>query len=204
MRVQIPNVQAFDLDVLMLVIPESKYAKRVPVTLGTLHIDKIIGLVTNEQLKYIDKSWQRGIISRIIAIKTAQLKENKTILDKIKGEVKLTHTIKIPAYQTISTTGLTGITAHVKRVNIVTEPRENDDYMVPCYSFMKPGSQRASVALRNLTHKTIELKKGNIVASVQAANAIPLMLASKSPEDSNISKNNSSLTPEATPERIEK
>ena len=89
-------------------------------------------------------------------------------------------------------------------MNIVTEPRENDDYTVPCYSFMKPGLWRASVALRNLTHKTIELKKGNIVASVQAANAIPLMLASKSPEDSNISKNNSSLTPEATPERIEK
>ena len=39
----------------MLVIPESKYAKKVPVTLGTLHIDEIIGLVTNEELA----TWHR-------------------------------------------------------------------------------------------------------------------------------------------------
>ena len=69
---------------------------------------------------------------------------------------------------------------------------------------MKPGSQRASVALQNLTNNIIKLKKGIVVASVQAANVIPPMLASKSPENSNISKNNSSLTPKATPERIEK
>ena len=41
-RLQIPNVQAFDLDVLMLVIPESEYSKTVPVTIGTIHIDEII------------------------------------------------------------------------------------------------------------------------------------------------------------------
>ena len=37
-RLQIPNMQAFDLDILMLVIPESEYSKSVPVTIGTLHI----------------------------------------------------------------------------------------------------------------------------------------------------------------------
>ena len=41
-RLKIPNVRAFDLDVLMLVIPESQYARKVPVTLGTIHIDEII------------------------------------------------------------------------------------------------------------------------------------------------------------------
>ena len=54
---QIPNVRAFDLDVLMLVIPESQYVRKVPVTLGTIHIHKIIGLITNEELHKIDKSW---------------------------------------------------------------------------------------------------------------------------------------------------
>ena len=32
LRLQIPNVRAFDMDMLMLVIPESEYAKQVPVT----------------------------------------------------------------------------------------------------------------------------------------------------------------------------
>ena len=39
---KIPNVQAFDLDVLMLVSPESEYSKKVPVTIGTIHIDEIM------------------------------------------------------------------------------------------------------------------------------------------------------------------
>ena len=46
LRMQIPGIEAFDLDVLILVIPESEYAKRVPITIGTLHIDEIISLIT--------------------------------------------------------------------------------------------------------------------------------------------------------------
>ena len=84
-RLQIPNVQAFDLDVLMLVIPESEYSKRVPVTIGTIHIDEIINLITDEELKLANRKWQRGIISR----KSLQMKENKDVLDKVTGDVKL-------------------------------------------------------------------------------------------------------------------
>ena len=62
-RMQVPGIAAFDLDVLMLVIPESEYSKRVPVTIGTLHIDEILNLITGEELRHADKSWQRGIIS---------------------------------------------------------------------------------------------------------------------------------------------
>ena len=89
-RLQIPNVQAFDLDVLMLVIPESEYSQGVPVTIGTIHIDKIINLITDEELKLANRKWQRGIISRKVAVKSLQLKENKDVLDKVTGDVKLT------------------------------------------------------------------------------------------------------------------
>ena len=167
------------MDVLMLVIPESQYARKVPITLGTIHIDEIIGLITEEELHTIDKSWQRGIISRKIAIRTAQLKENKSVLTQVKGDVKLTRPIKIPAYQTISVSGMTNVTAHSKRVNIVTEPGSNNDYTVPCYSYMKPGSRRANVLLRNLTSNPVELNKGSVVARVQAANAVPPMLRTR-------------------------
>ena len=56
-RLKIPNVQAFDLDVLMLVIPESEYSKSVPVTIGTIHIDEIINLITDEELKLANRKW---------------------------------------------------------------------------------------------------------------------------------------------------
>ena len=76
-RLQIPNVQAFDLDFLMLMIPESEYLKSVPVTIGTIHIDEIINLITDEELKLANRKWQRGIISRkgsceIVTIKRKQ------------------------------------------------------------------------------------------------------------------------------------
>ena len=89
LRMQIPGIAVFDLDVLMLVITESEYAKHVPVTIGTLHIDEIIGLITDEELQKADRSWQQEIISCKTVKKSVQLKENKDILDQVKGNVKL-------------------------------------------------------------------------------------------------------------------
>ena len=146
-RLQIPNVRAFDLYVLMLVIPESAYSKTVPVTIGTLHIDEVIKLITDEELKSADKKWRRGIISRKVAIKSLQLKENKDVLDKVTGDVKLTCNVQIPPMETITVSGITAVNSHTKRVNVITEPRENlDEYMVHSYSYMRPGSKRVSVA----------------------------------------------------------
>ena len=82
--------QAFNLDVLMLVIPESEYFRRVPITIGTIHIDEIIDLISDEELRMVSHQWQRGIISRKVVIKQMHLKENKDVLSQVKGEVKLT------------------------------------------------------------------------------------------------------------------
>ena len=50
LRMRVPNVRAFDLDVLMLVIPESEYSRGVPITIGTIHIDEIIDLITDKEM----------------------------------------------------------------------------------------------------------------------------------------------------------
>ena len=63
LRMRVPNVRAFDLDVLMLVIPESEYSRRVPITIGTIHIDEIIDLITDKELRLANHQWQHGIIS---------------------------------------------------------------------------------------------------------------------------------------------
>ena len=114
LRMRVPNVRAFDLDVLMLVIPESEYSHRVPITIGTIHIDEIIDLITDEELKAANRQWQRGIISRKVAIKQLHMKENKDVLDQVKGDVKLTRKIVIPPLETISVSGMTNINKHSK------------------------------------------------------------------------------------------
>ena len=202
LRMRVPNVRAFDLDVLMLVIPESEYSRRVPVTIGTIHIDEIIDLITDEELKTANRQWQRGIISRKVVMKQLHLKENKDVLDQVKGDVKLTRKIMIPPLETINVSSMTNINKHSKRVNIITEPREDEDlFTVPCYSYMRPGSKRASVTLRNLSEKPQTLQKGTVVACVQAANLIPPKLA---PRETNTNNNNDNASPKPSPERIKK
>ena len=182
LRMQVPSIESFDLDVLMLVIPESEYAKRVPITIGTLHINEIFSLTTDDELRVASKSWQRGIISRKIAVKSMQLKENKSVLDQVSGDVKLTRKIIVPPMDTIHISGITKINSHSKRLNVITKPRVDlDEYTLPSYTCMRPGSKRAGVALMNLSNAPITLNKGTVVATVKAANIIPPMLAPKPP-----------------------
>ena len=196
-RLQIPNVQAFNLDVLMLVIPESEYSKSVPVTIGTIHIDEIINLITDEELKLANRKWQRGIISRKVAVKSLQLKENKDILDKVTGDVKLTRNVQIPPMDTITASGITTVSSHTKRVNVITEPRENlDEYTIPSYSYMRPGSKRVSVALRNLSEKTQTFKKGTVIVTIRATNLVPPKLAPKYVNENNNNDENQQPTQE--------
>ena len=122
-------------------------------------------------------------------MKTAQLKENKDILDKVTGDVKLTRNETIPALDTIQVSGVTRINAHSKRVNIVTEPRKDlDEYTIPSYSYMRPGSKRAGVTLLNLSNKPVVLKKGTVIAMVKAGNKIPPMLAPKLHNEKELAK----------------
>ena len=41
-QLKIPEVKAFDHDVLLLIVPDSAHMKYTPITLGTFHIDMAI------------------------------------------------------------------------------------------------------------------------------------------------------------------
>ena len=98
----------------MLVVPESEYSQRVPITIGTIHIDEIIDLITDEELKMTSHQWPHGIISWKVIVKQMQLKENQDVLSQVKGEVKLTRKVVIPPLDTINVSGLTNINRHTK------------------------------------------------------------------------------------------
>ena len=50
---KILEVKAFDRDGLMLIVPDSPYSDRVPIAIGTLHIDVLIKIATQEELEKI-------------------------------------------------------------------------------------------------------------------------------------------------------
>ena len=57
---RIPEVKAFDQDVLLLIVPNSTHTQDTHITLGTLHIDMAIKLATDEELRTLNKQWQRS------------------------------------------------------------------------------------------------------------------------------------------------
>ena len=61
-QLKIPEVRAFNHDVLLLIVPDSAHMQYTPITLGTLHIDMAIKLATKKELKSLNKQWQRSLI----------------------------------------------------------------------------------------------------------------------------------------------
>ena len=104
---------------------------------------------------------------------------NQEALSKVDGVIRLTKTVKLKPYQTVVLSGRGTHPLNEKRVNVITEPtnEEGSEYTVPSKTFIKSKSKRVSVALRNLSCRIVMLNKGTTVAKLSPANRVPHMLA---------------------------
>ena len=95
LRLDIPEIEKFDHDVLMMVYPDSKYSHRIPVIIGTLHIDEALDLATYDELASLSRGWKRGIIGCRVIAKQLSLKGlvSEPMIHKIGGNIKLTKVI---------------------------------------------------------------------------------------------------------------
>ena len=121
----------------MLVIDDSHYGRRVPIQVGTLHIDHVLDLMTSEELERLNKQWTRGKISRILAAKvaceeTADQSKGRFYLDKVAGEVKLNKTITLTPFKTKGFEGITKLWEHHTWFNVITEPPIKSDMAFLC------------------------------------------------------------------------
>ena len=66
---RIPEIKAFDNDVLLLIVPDSAHTLCTPITLGTLHIDMVIKLATKKELENLNKQWKRSLIATKLTMK---------------------------------------------------------------------------------------------------------------------------------------
>ena len=71
-QLKIPEVKAFDQDMLLLIVPDSAHTQYTPVTIGTLHIDMGIKLATEKELEVLNKQWQRSLVATKLTMKEAQ------------------------------------------------------------------------------------------------------------------------------------
>ena len=68
----VPEVRAFDTDVLLLIVPNSVHTMCTPITLGTVHTDMAIKLATKEELESLNEQWKRSLIATKLTMKEAQ------------------------------------------------------------------------------------------------------------------------------------
>ena len=122
---EIPKVKGFREDVLLLVVNDTEYGDKVPVLLGTLHIDMVLKKVTLDELKQLPVAWRRGAVGSMVLAKQAQLEENGSALN-IQSNVKLPRKITIPALQTKRISGMVDIPHHMKRINVSTKAMPSD------------------------------------------------------------------------------
>ena len=111
LRLDIPEIAKFDHDVLMMAYPDSKYSHRVPVVIGTLHIDEALDLATYNELASLSRGWKRGTVGCRVIAKQLSLKgpDSEPMVHKMGGTIKLTKVITMAPRQAIKTMGLTQV-----------------------------------------------------------------------------------------------
>ena len=185
---QLPQIKKFDVDVLMLVINDSAYGMRVPIQIGTLHIDMALELATEAEMKKLSCKWDRAKMATALCMNSMAVnEEQKFKLDDVRGSVHTTQKITLGPFESRTLSGIlkgpVKNSAYHKCVNVSVEPMEThkggeSQYCaVPGYTFLKPGSDRIKVMIKNLTARTIKVSQGSKVASMEAANVVPHMLA---------------------------
>ena len=58
------QVKDFEEPCLFVVVNDSEYSKRVPIQVGTLHIDLVLEKATKQKLAALGKTWERGKLNR--------------------------------------------------------------------------------------------------------------------------------------------
>ena len=190
-HLQIPEVKAFDQDVLLLVIPDSAHTQYTPITLGTLHIDMAIKLATEKELKNLNKQWQRSLVATELTMKEVQILniEEAQIVSKLDSDVKHVKDMTIGPFETVKAKGVLKKTPnHYKRINVVVDDlREGqhcrDIAVVYQLQILESRSDRIPVILWNLSGRTLKLKKGTSVAHVEASQVVPPLDSSVVQED---------------------
>ena len=181
-QLQVKGISGMDEDSLFLVVPDSNYTKRVHISIGTVHMERCLQLLKEEEIPNLTHPWEIAIFPKHI-LKKEKIIEPDFNLDSMEGKVKFSKSVVLKPFETVLVSGISESRQHRKRFNVMIDRVEGSlgDDVVPAnsYSILYPGSTRAKVSLRNMTPKEIVLKAKTCVAKMAAANVVLHMLVPK-------------------------
>ena len=198
-NLKLPAANNYDSSHLFLVVEQhTKFGDQVPIQVGTNFQDEILAVLPVQDLVGLVKEVKRGIVCRIVS-QAAQMfveeigKENAKQLEKakkevewnlesLKGKIRLTKAVTIPAKGDLQVTGVTTVKGHTKRCHVIVEPygeKQGRCNMTPVYTDLKPGSSKVKMHVMNDSNKPVQLPAKMVIRVVSAANVVPAMIAPK-------------------------
>ena len=184
-HLKISEIKAFDLHVLLLIVPDSAHTQYTPITLGMLHIDMEIKLATKRELESLHKQWKRSLVVTKLTMKETQVVSvnDKQIISKIDNILRIAKDTTVDPFGTVEEKGIIKTLNHYKHVSVVIDnlPENQcckDMTVAQQIQVLKPGSNEIPVVLRNLSCRTLYVKKGMKIAHVEANNIVPTMVSS--------------------------
>ena len=203
-NLQIPGIQHYNEDVLLLVIPTMTYSKRVPVVVGSKIIDRACSLIMNGELKKGTTTWRQAHFGAVISVSLQLSCTNSSKtgveeevshsspesdpvevwrfhLDDVIGPVCTTQKVTILLFSTVSVHANTSVKGHCMQVHVLMELMPGPQLpaavvLMATYGEFYPGSSRVPVCLHNLSAHTMEIPMKGMVGQVVPANQVLLVV----------------------------
>ena len=198
-NLKLPTANNYNSDQLFLVVEQhTMFGEQVPIQVGTNFQDEILAALSVQDLVGLVNEVKRGIVCRVVS-QAAQLtaaeirkeidkelekakEEVEWDLESLKGKIKLTKAVAIPAKGELQVTGVTTVKGYKKRCHIIVEPygeKQGKYKVTPVYTDLKPGSSKVKVHMMNDSNKPGQLLAKMVIGVVSAANVVPTMIAPK-------------------------
>ena len=210
---QIPGIENYNEDVLLLVIPNTAYSEMVLVMIGSKIIDRAMSIITEGKLMKATTTWRQahfgavmsgllqlphmgsnrtGMVKEVIhsSLKSDTMEVKEFCQDNVRGPACTTQKVTIPPFSTISVHTNTSVRGHCMQVHVLMEPTPGPQLpttvvLTVTYIKLHLGSLRVLTCLCNLGAHSIEIPTKTVVGQVLPANQVPqVVLLMRTSEES--------------------
>ena len=197
-NLQIPGIQCYNEDVLLLVIPTITYSNMVSAVVGSKIIDRALSLIAKGEIEKATTTWKQACFGAFMSgsLQLSHTSSNRTgvkeevsqsspksdpmevqkfCLDDIRGPVCTTQKVTILLFSMVSVHANSSVKGHCMQVHILTELTPGPQLpatvvLTATYGELHPGPSRVLICLCNLSAHTVEIPTKAVVGQVSPAN----------------------------------
>ena len=141
-------------------------------------------------LENLNKQWKRSLVATKLIMKEAQIVnvDDIQIISKIDNVLKIAKDTTVVPFGTIEVKDVIKTPNKYKHVNVVVDNLPENQHckdlaITQQIHVLKPGLNKIPVMIRNLSCRTLKLKKGTKIAHVEASSIVPPMVSSQMSEN---------------------